>query len=280
MLPASALRKRVRAGARRVHLVFGRHVRGAHGPGLDLAADRGAVAHLDRGHEPALAREIEVRFELDRAVLRPEPQILGHRRRVDLLPGVHDAVRVENRLELAHRLVELGTEDHFVQLGALQAVAVLARHHSAEPVGHLGRFVRHLLHHLHAFGALEIDERANMETPGRGVRIVGGSRAMLGAHFLDCANELGQMIDRNRNVLDHRDRLEVAPNRIKQPQPRLAHRPDIGLPLGIEHPQRVGAHADLVLLQIRFQLVALGDQLGLGFAIELDAQQPRPDRLR
>ena len=100
-------------------------------------------------------------------------------------------VRVEDCLELAHRLVELWAEDDFVQFGALQAVAVLAGHHAAESMGQLGGGIGHFLHHLDAFGALQVDERANVEAPGGRMRVIGGGGAMLSAHLLDRTDELG-----------------------------------------------------------------------------------------
>ena len=114
------------------------------------------------------------------------------------------------RLELAHRLVELGAEDRLVQLGALQTVAVLAAHDAAEAVGQLGGGVGHLLHAPTPCDRLEVDQRADVEAAGGGVGVVGGGRAVAGDHLLDGADVLGQVLDRDRDVLDHRDRLGVA----------------------------------------------------------------------
>ncbi len=52
----------VGAAAGGVLLVLGGHVAGAHGAGFELAADGGAVAHLDGAHEAALLGEVQVGF--------------------------------------------------------------------------------------------------------------------------------------------------------------------------------------------------------------------------
>ncbi len=95
--------------------------------------------------------------------------------------------RGSKMLERAHRLVKLRPEDHLVQLGALQSVTVLAAHHPAEAVRHLGAGVGHFAHDLDAALFLEIDQRADMQATGGGMRVIGGASAISSDHFLDRA---------------------------------------------------------------------------------------------
>ena len=72
--------QRVGAAARRVLLVERGVIGGAHRAHFALAAHARAVAHLDRPRETALARKIEVRFDLDRLVVGAPAQVVGQLR--------------------------------------------------------------------------------------------------------------------------------------------------------------------------------------------------------
>ena len=179
-----------------------------------------------------------------RAISGTEAQVFGHRRRVDLLAGVHQTKWVPDALELAHRLVELRAEDQLIELGALQTVAVLAGHDTAETVRQTGGGIRHVRHGLDALDRLEVDQGADVETAGGGVRVVGGGGPVRGHELFDGPDVLGKVLDRNGDVLDHRDRLVVAADAHQESQTGLAHRPDILLSRRIEHDDRIGGGAN------------------------------------
>ena len=110
---------------------------------------------------------------------------------------------------------------------------MLAAHHAAELACQVGGGARDLRHAGDAAGLLEREQRAHVQAAGAGVRVVGGYRAVLGAQALDGGDVLGQMLDRHRDILDARNRLGVALDTHQEAQPRLAHRPDIGLLLRV-----------------------------------------------
>ena len=60
-----------------------------------------------------------------------------------------------------------------------------------------------------------------MEAASRGVRVVGGGRAVRGHELFDGADVLGEVLDRDRDVLDDRDRLVVAADAHQETQPAL-----------------------------------------------------------
>ena len=91
----------VRPPARRVRFLARRHVRRAHRPVERLAAGAEAAAHLDGARQPAVLRVVEERDRLRRAIRGAVAQIGRQRRRVDDLPGVEDAVRIERPLDRA-----------------------------------------------------------------------------------------------------------------------------------------------------------------------------------
>ena len=91
----------VGAPARRVRFLARRHVRRAHGPVERLAACTQAAAHLDGARQPAVLLEVEEGHRLLRSIRGAVAQIGRQRRRVDDLPGVEDAVRIERPLDRA-----------------------------------------------------------------------------------------------------------------------------------------------------------------------------------
>ncbi len=67
---------------------------------------------------------------------------------------------------------------------------------------------------------------------------------MRGHELFDGADVLGQVLDRDGDVLDDRDRLVVAAHAHQETQTGLAHRPDILLSRRIEHDHGVGGGAN------------------------------------
>ena len=184
---------------------------------------------------------------------RPVAQILGHRRGIDVLPGFIRPSGSQMRLNSRIALIELRAEDQLVQLGPLQAVAVLARHDAAEAVRQARGDNRHVRHGLNALDRLEVDQGADVEAAGRGVRVVGGRRSVRGHELFDGPDVLGQVLDGDGDVLDDRDRLVVTAYAHQESQTGLADRPDVLLSRRIEHDQRIGGGAYAVGEEVRLR---------------------------
>ena len=191
---------------------------------------------------------------------------------IDLLPRIHQTLGIEDALELAHGRVEFLAEDDFIQLGALEAITVLAAHDAAEPMRELGRRVGEFLHCLDAFGLFQVDQRPDVQAAGGRVRVI-GSRGVVGRdQALDRRDVLGEMLDRNGDVFDHGDGLEVAPDAIEETETGLADRPDVRLLLRVEHTLRRCAEPNALRCDLRFQALTLLLDLRRARSIELDDQ--------
>ena len=103
------------------------HVRGAHRAVEFFSAFAHAAAHLDRGRKASLGAKVQHRVRLPGFVRRPDPQGLGHRRRVDDLPRIHQILRVESPFDLAESVVKNRPVEFLVEVAASQAVAMLSR---------------------------------------------------------------------------------------------------------------------------------------------------------
>ena len=62
----------------------------------------------------------------------------------------------------------------------------------------------------HFIGLFGVDERADVETAGAGVGVVGDIGADVVAETLHFVHVLGQMLDGNGRILDERNRFVVA----------------------------------------------------------------------
>src|SRR5207249_485368 len=107
--PASQhLEEHARSAPRRVLLLHGRHVAGAHCLSANAAALADADAALDREGKAAIVlRKAEMGSGRSRPVARPQTEILVEPIGVDDLAGVHLSVGVPDRLELPKRTHEL-----------------------------------------------------------------------------------------------------------------------------------------------------------------------------
>jgi len=126
------LEQHVGATAGAVLLLERHHVAGAHRPRIVLAAFAQAHAPEHRPFERSLVvGKREVRGGTKRRVVGAEPEVLRRQVGVDDLVRVQFAIRVPDRLELAERAHELGSE-HFGQKRATRlTVAVLPRQRAA-----------------------------------------------------------------------------------------------------------------------------------------------------
>src|SRR5437773_12408353 len=81
--------------------------RWAHGPLADFATDSHAIAGLDGTRPAALARIGKFRRNGLGGVSGPIAQVLGHRRRIDDLAGIHQLIGIERLLDFAESAVQL-----------------------------------------------------------------------------------------------------------------------------------------------------------------------------
>ena len=129
---------------------------------------------------------------------------------------------------------------------------MLAGHDAAEAAGQASGGIRHVRHGLHALNRLEVDQWADMEATSGGVRVVGGGRPVRGDELFDGSDVLGEVLDRDGDIFDDRDRLMVAAHAHQKSQTGLAYRPDILLSRRIEHDHGIGGGAN-----------PAGDEVGL-----------------
>ena len=227
----------VRPAAGRVFLLAGRHEGRAHRPAEFLPADAGAVAQFHRAGEPLLAAVGEHHRQLHRLHPLAVAEVVGHRRGVHHLPRVHDPLRVEGGLQPAERLVHAGAEHLLVEVAARQPVPVLAAHGTAEVEDEVADLPRQLLHLADFPWILEVDERADVEAAGPGVRVETALRGPPGEDLLEPGDELREARRFHRGVLDEGDGLLVAGEAEQQRERRLPHFPHIGLRRRVEEPQ-------------------------------------------
>lgn len=148
---------------------------------------------------------------------------------------------------------------------------MLAAQDTAEPLGQLERSFRERSHRAHAVGCLQVDEWTDMEAAGASVGVEGRLRTVFRDETKDLADILGQVLDRNRDVLDTRDRLVVAPDTVEQAESGFAHCPDVSLALPIADGD--GVPSELALLDELDQRLELVLELGFGLSVVLDHEE-------
>ncbi len=84
-----------------VQLLARRHVGGAHGAGIGLAALADAYAAQRGPGKSTIGAEIEVSRDLQRVIIRPQLQMRVQRMRLDDAAGIHAPVGIEGALEFA-----------------------------------------------------------------------------------------------------------------------------------------------------------------------------------
>ena len=215
------LDERVRAPAGGVLLLARGHVRRAHDADAGLAAGADPLAAVGRrAHAVG-----EVQVGLDRAGRRQRrvAQALGERRSLDHHARVEAVVRVEQRLDLAERVVELVAEDPPVERAAHAAVAVLGRVDAVEGGDEVDDLLGDRAHGLDPAGLGEVDERADVQAADRAVAVPAGVQAVAVEDLLEGGHVVVQPLGRDRRVLDERERpAGAAAGGHQQPQPRLA----------------------------------------------------------
>src|SRR5205814_6423492 len=121
------------AASRHVLLVAGRAIGRTHHAALELSAGAVVVAHLDRALKAAagagIGRPVEHGLQSGDAIVRPitKQRTIVHFWRIDDLAWIEQIVRIEALLDLPEISNDAGAEHRFVEFGANQPVAMLAR---------------------------------------------------------------------------------------------------------------------------------------------------------
>ena len=162
-----------------------------------------------------------------------EQRAVVHARRADDLAGIEHAVRVERLLDLLESAHQPVAEHRLVELGAHQAVAVLAGMGALVGAHHGERFLGDRAHRLDVLLLLQIEDRPHVQAADRGVRVPGAARAVPGEQLGQPRGVVGQVLERHRAVLDERHRFAGALHRHDDVEPGLAYLPDPALGGGL-----------------------------------------------
>ena len=275
--------ERVGASAGEVHLVAGNAVGGAHHAGVEFAAGAVVVAHLDRG-EQAGARPAGSRLRVVRPIKRggearvggvgravAEQHAVVHAGRADDAAGVERAGGVERILHRLERADDAGAEHAFVELGADNAVAVLAAV-AALVLAHQGEaFLGDGAHGADVRRVLHVEDGADVQAADAGVGIPGALGAVLREHVVQALGVVGEIRQVDGAVLDEADGFAVALHGHHDVQPGLAHFGDVGLERRVGRADDGAGVAEIGHGAV--QLRQLGEQRRVLVAVELDQEQ-------
>jgi hypothetical protein len=205
-----------------VLLLAGGHVRGAHDAAPCLAARADPLAAV--GRRAHAAGERQPRRQWHRGGQLGVAQVLGHGRRVDHHAGVQAAVRVEERLHLAKRLVEVVAEDPAVERAAHEPVAVLGRVDPVELADEIDDLLRDGLERLDPLPRGQVDERPDVQAADRAVPVEAGLETVPVEHLAEARDVVVETLGRDGGVL-HERRRAACPRarRHQQAEGRLAH---------------------------------------------------------
>ncbi len=203
--------------ARRVALVAERLEARAHRAGGGPAGPV-AVARLGGARQPALGGERDRRAPRRARRRGPQAQPLVEALRVDEDPGVEDALRVEEVLELREGRDRRGPEHARQQLAAGPAVPVLARERAAERHDEVGRPLGDAPQRGDRAGRAQIHPGADVQAAHARVAVPGGVESLGAEDGAHAAGELGQPLGRHGRVLDERQRPRIARTARRHPQ--------------------------------------------------------------
>ena len=188
------------------------------------------VAHLDGLVETAPLAPVEHGVELLRRVARLEAKeraIVLLRRPHDLA-GIHEALRIEEILDLLESARELRAEERRDPFRAHEPVAVLARVRAFVFLHELRRLFGDRAHFVRAVFA-HVEYGPHVQAADRRVRVPRAARAVLFEHARQPVGVLGEVLERHRAVFDEGHRLAVAFHRHHDVEPRFAHFPHVAL---------------------------------------------------
>ena len=227
------LAQEVRPAAGRMLFVAGDHERRAHAA-VDLAASALAIALLGRPREPALDAEIERRADLRIRRRGAETKVVPERRRVDDLPGVEQAVRVPERLQLAEGLRQLRAKHALGEGAAHDPVAVFAAEGAAELEHEVGDLRGQGFGRVEPDSALQVDNRPDVDAADAGVAVVARTQAVRPHGPVEAPYVLRQPLRSDRRVLHESGRPGVAAAAHEQAEAGLAHAPHSRLRSGFQ----------------------------------------------
>ena len=228
--PGERVEQGVRAAPGGVLFVTCGHVRGAHDPARLLAAQPDVHAPVGGAAHAARRGEAEPRRGLRPGRLGQVAQVIRHGGRVHDFPRVHPVPRVEEPLGLLHRPIELAAEDAAVEFAAGQPVAVLARVGPAELEHQLTHLLGDRAHELRLPGRAEVDERADVQAPDRGMAVEASAQAARVQDLPEPARVGGEPGRLDGGVLDEGQRPAGArAGRHEQPQACLTNLQQRGL---------------------------------------------------
>src|SRR5215212_1961337 len=197
----------VGAGPRGVLLVEGDHVRGAHRAAGLLAAEPASVAELDGGGEVPLTGEIQVRVYGEAPAARSDAQLAVHRRGIHDHTGVHHAFRVEEPLDFREGAQDLGPVHLLEELGAGEAVAVLAGERASAVHDEIGDLPCDAPHPGRPRGIGGVERWPDVQTPDARVAVEAGPGSVLLDDLLEAPYELLEPLRRHGRVLHEGDGL-------------------------------------------------------------------------
>ena len=239
-----------RAPARRMDFLARRHVRRAHRARLGLAALPDSDAFERGACESAFAVKVEVRSDFARPIVRAQLQMRVERMRIDNHARIHHRVGIEDALEIAERVDQIGPEHHRQQLRARQPVAVLARERTAETRDQFAELGHRSTERLDSPRArqIEIDARMNasfaeMSVVGRYLEIAAAENA------IEAAQKRAEIRGRHGGVLGAGPTARTPRDERARAEPRLANLPDRSLFARVRQVGDAGAFAELACLR-------------------------------
>ncbi len=161
-------------------------------------------------------------------------QVIGHPRRIDLLPRIEPTGGIEERLHLAHRAVYLVAEEPRVELAPHEPIAMLGAVHPPELLHERQHLLGDAAQRPHAPRAREVHEGADVETARRGVSVEAGAEVVA---FEDGGEAFGVLRQPQRidgGILHERQRALT-------PDPRCLQHPIAGLAQVLESAALFGA---------------------------------------
>ena len=202
---------------------------------------------------------IERRFKFDGAIgsrcgwrRKAEERTVIHFRRIDDLPRIEHSDGVEVFFDCAKRVVDTRAELPLDPLTAAQTVTMFAAVGSFVFTYQFSSFFGD---HTHLRGAAawtalaHVQDRSNMQSADRRMRIPGTARAVLCKDLGQGVGVLGKMLQWHGAVLDKADRLAVALQAHHDVEPRFSYFPKILLLSIVRHfddPVRQSQLADQV----------------------------------
>ena len=207
-------------------------------------------ALLGRPQHATSVGESEHGLVRGRRLARQDPERCVHRRRVDDLAGVEDALRIEGPLHADEQVVTGVAHHRADELTAKPAVAVLATERATVFFDQRRHVGGHVAEHLQTGRGVEVKQRPEVEFAGARMGVVDAVDAVfLGEQPVELGNVGGQVFDRHGRVFDDLTGLGIAGHVVDQPLPGPPQLPDLVAVAPEEH--RIGvAEAGLAKLAL------------------------------